>query len=189
MDNLNLVVNIKLGFDEPTQKFLETLLRNVSISIPASKDRVIDLVQQENKIMKNVTKIDAGMKLLEEMLTKNKDIEIQTSNVQVETMPKNNEEKIQHEKEVPFEENTEQKKDIEPKESEKLKEDKEPEVTLEMLRAELADVMKKDGKDAVKQLLGYTRANKLSDVEPKNYKLLAELIKSWKINGKEVFTE
>ncbi len=125
MDNLNLVVNIKLGFDEPTQKFLETLLRNV----------------------------------------------------QVETMPKNNE------NDVPFEDSTEPKKDIAPKESE------EPAVTLEMLRAELAAIMKKGGKDVVRQMLDLVSARKLSDVEPKNYKLLAELIKSWKIDGEIVFTE
>ncbi len=185
MDNLNLVVNVKIGFDEPTQKFLETLLRNVPISIPVGKDRVIDLVQQENRIMKNVAKIDAGMKLLEEMLTKNEDIEIQTSNVQVETMPKNNEEKIQNEKDVPFEESPEPKKDIAPKEDKA----EEPVVTLEMLRAELAAVMKKGDKEVVRQMLDYVSAKKLSDVNPKNYKLLAELIKSWKINGEKAFTK
>jgi len=189
MDNLNLVVNVKIGFDEPTQKFLETLLRNVPIAIPVSKDKAIDLVQLENRIMENVTKIDAGMKLLEETLTKNEDIEIQASDVQVETMPKNNEEKMQNVNDAPFEESTEPQKDIEPKENKDISEAKEPTVTLEILRAELADVMKKGDKDVVRQMLGYVSAKKLSDVEPKSYKLLDELIKSWKINGEKAFTK
>lgn len=90
MENINLVVNVKIGFDEPTQKFLETLLGNIPIAIPVSKDRAIDLTRQQNNITESISKIDKNIKLLDELLSINKI----NNNAEVEKESKETDESI-----------------------------------------------------------------------------------------------